>query len=329
MKSFKRFLLEYYTTPLSEIVKYLKMYNRPDEERWLYLGQEYYGYKNEHINNRDYLFFQYWSDWGGSVDIENYLDDEERAEYLELKKLAEEDGDKEKEKYEFEDSKINEWVDGTDEGDSSEVPEQLMIDFGKWVEDHALSFEDVYNWGRPKKDYISLSNYPPHYFMSYEGFVKNDWLVHFSEFYEKIAYEGFLFGVRRGDMKGLALSTWKSLDDKELINMDGYVFCYPLNQFYTNLFGRGTGFVIFQGSGIKVYHKGDNEFQVITMKDSAKNFIPVHWNDNEDRYEIRDKESEKVYWVGKEDSFEDMMENLNDWIENNIRQYGKRIITKV
>lgn len=101
MKSFKRFLLEYYTTPLSEIVKYLKMYNRPDEERWLYLGQEYYGYKNEHVDNRDYLFFQYWSDWGGSVDIENYLDDEERAEYLELKKLAEEDGDKEEEKYEF------------------------------------------------------------------------------------------------------------------------------------------------------------------------------------------------------------------------------------
>lgn len=323
MKSFKQFLIEYYTQPLSELIKHLKLKQLNDEAYWLYLGKEYYGYKSD--DESDYLFFSFLMD----SDISEYLDDDELEEYNELKRLSDEEDDSIG--YEqFRTDKEEEYLYGMEEGDYSKIPEKMLIDFGKWIDKYALSEEDIRDWRNAKEKYINIEDYPPSYFMNYEGFVKNDWLVHFSDDdnIDQIAKEGFKFGTKLGDMKGLALSTWKIMDEKDLMDSDGYVFSYELNNFDTNLFSKGDSFVIFQGSGIKVYHNGDNEFQVICMKDSVKNFIPVHWNDEAGRYEIKDKDTNRLYWKSEEQYINDVMEDLNDWISNNIRQYGRRIIEK-
>ena len=323
MKSFKSFLIEYYTNPLSELIKHLNVRRLDDNIYWLYLGKEYYGYKAD--EETEYLFFSFLMD----TDIGEYLEGEELEEYIELKRLSDEEDDSIGYD-EFRSEKEDEYLGGMEEGDYSKVPEKMLIDFGKWVDKYALSDEDIKNWGNPKEKYVNVSDYPPCYFMSYEGFVKNDWLVHFSDTnsIESISRKGFKYGIRLGDMKGLALSTWKVLDDKELMDMDGYIFSYELDRFDTNLFETDTSFVIFQGSGIKVYHNGDKEFQVICMKESVKNFIPVYWNEEKNWYEIKDKETNRLYWKSQEQYITDVMEELNDWIKNNIRQYGGRIITK-
>ena len=268
-----------------------------------------------------YLFFTYLID--GGIDWKSILEGEELEEYLELKG----DEDREDELEEFLNEKETEYWGYVKSGEILKMPELLLTRYGEWIEMYALSDDAIRNWRSPSLNYVALYDYPPCYFMSYEGFVKNDWLVHFSEAVESIAVDGFAYGVRVDDMKGLALSTWKEMDEKKLMDMDGYVFSYELSRAETNLFEVGMPFVIFRGSGIRVYHNGDFEFQVICMKDSVRDIIPVYWVDS--GYEIRDKDNERVYWKSGSGYIGDVLEELNDWIGDNIRQYEGRIVTRV
>lgn len=330
MISFKDFLLEYYTKPLSDLIKHLNANRLSDREFWLYLGREYADYhKGE---DDEYLFHTFFYESG--FDWTKILEGEELKRYIELKSIIDSDGDDiddaQEELDDLVTTKAGDYFTDMEGKRFSEVPETIIVEYGEWISKYAL-FEYSRNINRPKMEkYINLGDYPPCYFMGYEGYLKNDWLIHFSEESNSIASEGFLYGMKVGDMKGLALSTWKSLEDKDLIDMDGYIFSYSLDRFqHTNLFQVGTDFVIFQGSGILTYHHGDNEYQVICMKDSVRNFIPVLYSGGDTGYEIQDKDSGTVYWKSDKKDIGEVMEELNDWINNNIRQYGRRIITRV
>jgi len=334
MKSFKQYLLEYYSKPLSELVRHLTVGRLPDGEYNLYLGKEYSDYRKSNYGegeDGEWLFLTFLMENGFNwVEV---LDGDDLERYRELESKVDSGDIDDDEMEEFEEitsSKENEYLDAMAERKFEDVPDLLIKEYGSWLENVALSRDDVRNWSRSKDMYVNLVDYPPCYFMSYEDMLKNDWLIHFSDSARSIAKEGFLYGVPVEDMKGLALSTWKMLEDKDLMERDGYVFSYSLDRFsHTNMFTVGTNFVIFQGSGILIYHNGDDEYQAICLKDSVRNFIPVLWDERQ--YVIRDKDSGKVYWKSGVDDIDlgVIMEKLNDWIRNNIRQYGKRIITRV
>ncbi len=113
--------------------------------------------------------------------------------------------------------------------------------------------------------------------VDYRRDVKNAWLVHFTDYPEAIAKDGFKYGMDR--VEQLALTTYFKDEAKKF---GGYNFA--LDAHHRNLEGLGKNYgkhcVLFQANGIETYHSGDDFEQIIFWGKDAKNIIPImHWND--------------------------------------------------
>jgi hypothetical protein len=168
---------------------------------------------------------------------------------------------------------------------------------------------------------INDADYPAwSYFDEDPEIVKNQWLIHFTGDAQGIAEHGFKFGV--DDMTKLGLTTHLGEFDKKY---GGYNFAYTLNDFKT--YGRGgytkSGYkygseaVIFNASGIKVWHHGDQEPQVIFYGNTAKNIIPI----------IRGEESKfGIYSNNGRILFEnDDLTKVVKWLVDNYEQYRRKL----
>lgn len=165
---------------------------------------------------------------------------------------------------------------------------------------------------------IDSSEYPAwHYFSDKPELVKNQWLIHFTKNAESIAEEGFTYGV--DDMTKLGLTTSINDFDKKY---GGYNFAYLLSDFPKYAKSNRSGYkygneaVIFNASGIRVWHYGDEEYQVIFYGNTAKNIIPIIQVDGN--------------WVvvarnGRQLFNSDNLERVVKWLVDNYQQYRKNL----
>ena len=161
------------------------------------------------------------------------------------------------------------------------------------------------------------------YFDSDPEVIKNQWLIHFTNDANAIAREGFRYGV--DDMTRLGLTTSLGEFDKKY---GGYNFAYLLKDYnrygisigsYANRYKYGKEAVIFNASGIKLWHHGDSEPQVIFYGKTAKNIIPIITDsDTGDWACFSLRDGKKLY-------SNERLDRVVNWIVKNYRQYSKHL----
>ncbi|MCF8339612.1 MAG: hypothetical protein K9I82_01425 [Chitinophagaceae bacterium] len=260
-------------------IVYLKDYFKmPDSTKIEYLPYEHYGYFRDFLEETD-------------------TDFEEPSEYTDV------DGE---DVFMFEDDmELITWLEKNNK--------ELFTEFGEYL------FEKIKNNNLPIPD----ADYPAwSFFDNTPELIKNQWLIHFTKDAYGIAENGFKYGV--DDMSKLGLTTHLSEFDKKY---GGYNFAYTLGDF--EKYGRSSGWhgskykygdeaVVFNASGIKVWHYGDGEPQVIFYGNTAKNIIPIRVNYDSEFY-VQNKKGRVVYKNEK-------LPKVVDWIKNNYQQYRKNFV---
>ena len=204
------------------------------------------------------------------------------------------------------------------------------IELMTWLENN--NREMYYKFGEYLYDKISNNTLPIDdaeypawsYFDDSPQLIKNQWLIHFTNNVDSIAKNGFKFGV--DDMTKLGLTTRLGEFDKKY---GGYNFAYTLNDFkkygassYGNWSKSGYKYgdeaVIFNASGIKVYHYGDEEPQVIFYGNTAKNIIPITSGENA-KFGVYGKNGKLLFE-------NDDLTKIVNWVVNNYQQYRKNFV---
>ena len=146
---------------------------------------------------------------------------------------------------------LNEYV-GDFDNLKSDHPE-IAREFCEWLYDMSNKLENV-----------DPQSMPTWHFFGKPQRIRNEWLIHFSDDAQYIAKEGFTHGV--DDIQTLGLIAYIK---KEYKKNGGYNFGYRIDDFErygSNRYGNykyGKEAVIFVGSGVKAWHYGDEEPQVI------------------------------------------------------------------
>lgn len=152
--------------------------------------------------------------------------------------------------------------------------------------------------------------------------IPNQWLIHFSDESFWISSEGFKHA--KPNINSLAYTKW--LDDATYTELEeeGYCFAYDVDDFanYYKTFGDrlkyGNEAVIFRASGIKLWHCGDLEYQVIFWGPNAKDFIYIENTD--DGWCVKSTKSGRVLYKGE------TVPQVVEWATNNYDQYKNHIV---
>lgn len=195
------------------------------------------------------------------------------------------------------------------ENNNKDVYDKFADWLFKKIEDHELPIADA--------------EFPAWSYFDFPELVKNQWLIHFTNNAGDIAKEGFKYGVDEVDKLGLTTNLGEF--DKKY---GGYNFSYLLSDFvkYSKSdYTRGGGYkygkeaVIFNASGIKLWHHGDGEPQVIFYGNTAKNIIPILYRVGDLDFGVYDKKTGGKLYENDE------LENVVNWLTRNYVQYKKRL----
>jgi len=153
----------------------------------------------------------------------------------------------------------------------------------------------------------------------YSQIVKNQWLIHFTDFInaKDIAKMGFSMGTN--DMKKLGLTYNRTADKK----LGGYNFAYTLDDYVKygsrddgTTYKYGKSVLMFKASGIKFWHKTDMEPQVIFWGKYAKDIIPIiPTYDKDYRYYVMNQNTKRRIFQSK------TLPEMVNWIQQNFNQY--------
>lgn len=193
-----------------------------------------------------------------------------------------------------------EWLENNDK--------EILINFGEWISEQ--------DW------YISSSEAELYDVVIYEGFVRNQWLIHFSDnAYDIWKDQTFKYGTEYSDYNRLALSTHFTRDSKKY---GGFNFAYEDDDVDKYAFDRhgykyGNEAILFKGDGIKIFHNGDEEPQVIFDGKATKGpLIYLEVDDNE--FKITSNiDSNKVLYKSEK------IDNIVNWVDTNYAQYRKHL----
>lgn len=185
-------------------------------------------------------------------------------------------------------------------------------DFVKWLTSEGLDQFEVAN----------DAHAPAYLHFQVRGDAPADtWLVHFSDEAAGIARDGFLHG--HPDERTLGLTTW--FVDSVRKAEAGWNFGFRAtsgdanNAAYNRKYGRDA--VLFQAPGVRAYHWGDEEEQVIFWGPSAKRFIPLHRDSDRDGWYVADtKTGEPV----REGTFREVVA----WATDHFDDRGVKIVVK-
>ena len=137
--------------------------------------------------------------------------------------------------------------------------------------------DDLFNNKNPYNLYIL----PLYVTYTYDDDVEDDWLVHFTseENIESILESQSFHGL--SNMYNLAVSATSNEDEYGVDG--GYCFSFALDDvdynFKSGYSHYGNSGILFKSSGIKLYHRGDDELQVIFIGNQVSNLIPF-WYDS-------------------------------------------------
>lgn len=200
---------------------------------------------------------------------------------------------------------IIEWLEKNDK--------KTYFKFGKYL------YDKVENRDLPAE---AMSQYPSWSFFESPELVKNQWLIHFTTRSKAISRGGFSIGA--SDPKKLGLTSKLSNRDKE---KGGYNFAFLLSDFvdyylYPSAYGPqpkyGNEAVLFKASGIRVWHNGDSEYQVIFYGNEAKDFVPITLG-KKGYWAVWDKMGRRVLYESND------LKKVSDWVVKNYAQYRKSI----
>jgi hypothetical protein len=161
-------------------------------------------------------------------------------------------------------------------------------------------------------------------------YVKNEWLVHFTNDAYDILKDGFTYGTDEIDKLGLTTHYTNSSKKG-----GQWAFAYKMDKF-SNTYNRNRGSelskygnecIVFKGSGIELTHYGDEEDQVIFDTNTANTFISIELFDDEEHGDVwavmnQDRDL-PIYHTESDDS--DDFEKCVYWIRQNYKQYKKKM----
>lgn len=187
---------------------------------------------------------------------------------------------------------------------------ELYNRFAQWlydgIQNHSLGIGDA--------------DYPSWSFYDSPTIIKKQWLIHFTAEANahKIAQNGFEKGVM--DIDKLGLTNYLSSFDKD---SEGYNFAYTLSdaQRYAKTRGGykyGDTAIIFVASGIKLWHHGDEEPQVIFYGPDARHINMVA-QDSEGMWNLESKKTGRPIFRAEE------LEDVMEWINKHYSQYRGHI----
>lgn len=294
----------------------------PKMQQWI--TKRLYKYWDEHVVDDNGLLKEYIN--SDVVSLKKYFEasDKQKKEFLpfEYSYFFEDFLVEENIEFDIPKEKI-EYGDGTT-GDGDNLSGYELIEFlynnNKELFDNFSDylFRKLFHHELP----ISDSEYPAWtYFGSNPEIIKNQWLIHFTNDAQSIAKNGFKYGVN--DMTKLGLTT--SLGEFEK-KYGGYNFAYTLKDFrrygYSGYgkFKYGKEAVVFNASGIKLWHHGDQEPQVIFYGNTAKNIIPITSGDNAN-WALYGKRGNVIYE-------NDDLEKVVEWLVKNYLQYKNQFLIK-
>jgi len=212
-----------------------------------------------------------------------------------------------------------------DNGEAEEDVDEYYLVSEQWIIDNENNEEEIQNfkdWLSRNQQYSWETEKPPHESMDYRSYVKPTWLIHFTDDARSIADNGFEFGHEEMD-RGLHLTTNKG----ERRSGPGYNFAFEVSD-SNALSGDkyGDEAVVFWGDGVKVYHYGDEEDQVIfwgknvdprmifPITKSDGSWVVEHPGRDEPLYGV------PPYYAEPDDKFEDPdLSDVIDWVINNYR----------
>ena len=204
-------------------------------------------------------------------------------------------------------------------GDPYEGHELLQWLYGEHPDLYQQYADYLYNGLKYETLPELQSEYPSWVYLHEPKLLKNQWLIHFTTEAEAIAKDGFKFGV--DDYEKLGLTTWLGEFDKKY---GGYSFAYRVEDFvrygYSSRgeYKYGSEAVLFRSAGIKTYHHGDGEPQVIFWGKMARDRIPIV-KEYDDWIVHSSKTGHPLY--KNED-----LEVLVKWIIKNFNQYRKALV---
>lgn len=150
-------------------------------------------------------------------------------------------------------------------------------------------------------------------FMHFKRVVKNEWCIHFGVDSDSIAREGFTGGTE--DIDGLAYTG--AGQEKHGV---GYDFAFLLDDRDVDCNNYGDEAVIFQTSGVEIYHDGDRQNQVVFWGPYAKNFIPIKLDKESGEWVVEGRTSGRILFSASRPS------EIAYWAVENLPQYRKQIM---
>ena len=152
----------------------------------------------------------------------------------------------------------------------------------------------------------------------FTGEIHNEWLIHMTDSSNipGLYKEGFSYGV---DIDQLAYTPARG--GIEYKYGAGCNFAFEVKDAYTaENSGYGDCAVLFQASGIKIYHWGDDQGQVIFYGPSARNLIFIFRDDETGEWYVQSELTDR-----KLVEFDDL-EDIVQWCINNFDQYRNHLI---
>jgi hypothetical protein len=157
---------------------------------------------------------------------------------------------------------------------------------------------------------------------------RQTWLIHFSNQARQIREKGFTHGVFEVDR--LALTTWLHENEKKY---GGYNFAFVAGGRDSLKVGRsskyGNNAVMFQSSGVEIYHYGDEENQVIFWgKTVDPNTVVYLRHDDVDEWLVVTGSKASQALKGRGAVYVGNLENVILWVKQNWQQYRRQIFGK-
>jgi hypothetical protein len=219
---------------------------------------------------------------------------------------------------------IDDWLESNDITIPDEVATKESYEKVEWLENNnPEAFKEFGDYVFNK--YAHNEGHSKAQFDSDPKIVKNEWLIHFTDDPYNIWKKGFTYGT--DDMERLGLSTGFTKESKK---GGKFAFAFRVKdyeRYYTGDRGRkfkyGKGAVVFQASGVLVFHYGDEEPQVIFDTSTAHNIMTIEIDDENGPY-VNGKKGQLLFRSNNPELNEqERFEACVDWIVNNFDQYRK------
>jgi hypothetical protein len=186
------------------------------------------------------------------------------------------------------------------------LPPEVQKECSERVAEYIMQHDPA---SAPSTDHMSLSRD--------RLLSRETWLVHFTDDPWSVQYTGFTYGIDQMDRLGL--TTWFKQEAKKY---GGYNFAFEagsrhsINAASQHKYGKHA--VLFQNSGVKVYHYGDEEDQVIFWGQDVEPSSIVILSCEYDVWTVVDVRNSRNLFSGE-------FQQAVNWVKKNFTQYRRSI----